>query len=89
MEIGEIKMNCKPQDLAYVVGSCIEEQNGMVVRVERMGVNGFGWWEVTFSGSVVTRAGKIANGIAQIHDDYLRPINGVPVTDDVHDEVPA
>lgn len=82
-------MNVKKGDLAYVVGSCIEEQNGMVVQVECMGINGPGWWEVTFNGIVVTRAGKIANGIAQIHDDYLRPISGVPVTDDVGDEVMA
>ncbi len=82
-------MNCKPGDLAYVTGSGLPEQNGMVVKVEEVGRNGPSWWVVSFRGVVQTRNGGLAVGRAQVPDANLRPISGVPVTDDVDIEVPA
>lgn len=84
-------MNCKPGDLAYVVGSSIEEQNGMIVTVERVGRNGMPWWVVSFRGFVITRQGHLANGSAQVPDEYLRPINGVPLDEEISEDmkVPA
>ncbi|BEH18874.1 hypothetical protein [Burkholderia pseudomallei] len=82
-------MNCKPGDLAYVTGSGIPEQNGMVVKVEEAGANGPSWWVVSFRGAVQTRTGRVAFGRAQVLDANLRPISGVPVSDDVYNEVPA
>ncbi|MCA8045498.1 hypothetical protein [Burkholderia arboris] len=82
-------MNCKPGDFAYTVGAPLPEQNGLIVKVESVGSNGIPWWEVSFRGAVKTGCGGIAFGRAQVPDRYLRPISGVPVTDDVEDEVTA
>jgi hypothetical protein len=82
-------MNCKPGDLAYTVGSPLHEQNGMVVQVEYVSPRGAPWWVVSFRGAVVTREGRTVHGRAQVRDENLRPISGVPVADDVTDEVTA
>ncbi|MCA8242851.1 hypothetical protein [Burkholderia sp. AU32262] len=82
-------MNCKPGDLAFTVGSPLHEQNGMVVQVVGLSPRGAPWWVVSFRGAVETREGLIAHGRAQVRDANLRPISGVPVTDDIEDEVTA
>lgn len=82
-------MRCKPGDLAYTVGSPLHEQNGMVVQVECVSPRGAPWWVVSFRGAVETREGRTAHGRAQVRDENLRPISGVPVTDDLTCEVTA
>lgn len=88
-------MNCKPGDLAYMTASDFPENVGRVVEVTNDGYacDG-GWvWNVV---SVVPLKGWIpgtervsVSCTLEAFDDELRPISGVPVTDDVSDEVPA
>ncbi|MCM2493294.1 hypothetical protein ACVCIH_17740 [Burkholderia glumae] len=83
-------MNCKPGDLAYIVGG-FPENFGAVVEVmgsepDRSVKHGFVVWEVKFSGQLRGRC-RTAKGLGAIPDRYLRPISGVPLTDDMTDEV--
>jgi hypothetical protein len=103
-------MNCKPGDLAYIVGLKFSVENiGMVVEVIRPAVPkeifhsktgksvGLGTchraWVIRSCGKpIVWRTPDCELGmfdIAPIGDENLRPISGVPVTEDVEDEVPA
>jgi hypothetical protein len=84
-----MKTRCKVGDLAYVVGSSRPEQNGMIVEVVREGQNGHPWWMVKFRGFVVTMRGNIVFGAAQVLDEYLRPLDGLPVDEDTREELTA
>ncbi|MBJ9593209.1 hypothetical protein [Burkholderia seminalis] len=93
-------MNCKPGDLAYVTSG---KEAGSVVQVlrpwgefPRLGH----LWTVEFSHDVATvvpsffsidgfRKSGETKRVLQCPDDWLRPIGGVPVTDDIEDEVTA
>ncbi|MDN8081186.1 hypothetical protein QZN30_17625 [Burkholderia multivorans] len=90
-------MNCKPGDLAYVTRG---REAGSVVTVLRAWGEypGFGHlWTVEFSHDVATVVpiadalfeSGLRKKVLQCPDDCLRPISGVPITDNVEDEVTA
>lgn len=95
-------MNVKPGDLAIVVWDDIAENIGRIVLVEGPaeldGSEGPGfWWDVIAKGQPVaynyhgSTPGSI-NGYsleAEILDSNLRPVSGLPITDDVSNEVTA
>lgn len=87
-------MNCKPGDLAYVVeGASI----GAVVQVEKaappMKTGDPAW--ICKSRSPLRCAprdkwlGDQEATVFRVRDSWLRPISGVPVHDEEHDEVKA
>lgn len=92
-------MNCKPGDLAMIVrniegGSPYQREVyalliGRTVRVLQAGPNGFGFdtWSIEEPICVVFRRRGIR--FVGVEDHTLMPISGIPVTDDVKDEVPA
>ncbi|WP_104012204.1 hypothetical protein [Burkholderia anthinoferrum] len=88
-------MNCKPGDLAYMTASDFPENVGHVVKVTNDGFEGDGGW-VWVIESTVPLKGWIS-GTQQVStsrtlgalDAELRPISGVPMTDDIEDEVTA
>jgi hypothetical protein len=90
-------MNCKPGDLAYVVRSRIPENIGMVIEIKRVCPhNGIGYWQYfvtkpTFGEYTDTGAIHLfpAGTTFSIGDERVRPISGVPVHDEVTDEVAA
>jgi hypothetical protein len=80
-------MNCKPGDLAYIVRSARPETVGVVVEVlEPITHRGTPMWRVR-----AVRPVKKMNGDfgyeGDIEDDRLRPISGVPVNDEVTDDI--
>lgn len=87
-------MNCKPGDLAY---SVVEPYKGRVFEV----VSFWGdyqdhpLWNVRACEPLLKfKAGRrdCPGGVSRdgcMYDQWLRPISGVPITDDVKDEVPA
>lgn len=94
-------MNCKPGDLAYIAVDPHNPQDiGKVVQVVRAAIDWVdeslpeweciaksdigGYWNGTEDGR-----GFIAGGVVDIPDAWLRPISGVPVHDEQHDEVSA
>nr|WP_164465573.1 hypothetical protein [Burkholderia gladioli] len=96
-------MNCKPGDLAYVVRARNAENVGAIVEVLHVAVHGVDFvsssdapghvWMVR-SRRLLARA--TANGRPlppalerPFADACLRPIGGVPVTDEVEDEAPV
>ncbi|KVE11182.1 hypothetical protein WI92_00655 [Burkholderia vietnamiensis] len=88
-------MNCKPGDLAYLTASDFPENVGRVVEVTNDGYAGVGGWvwavvsTVPLKGWILdTWQVSVSRNLA-VPDHDLRPINGVPVTDDVEDEVTA
>jgi len=89
-------MNCKPGDLAYITHQSAAAPNlGRIVEVieARPARNGWALWLVTSvapMNGIDPETGKPATtqrGV--IPDAWLRPISGVPVTDDVTDEAVA
>jgi hypothetical protein len=95
-------MNCKPGDLAYVIrAETTPEMIGMVVTVLRMAIDGEevcgrrfavmepGW--VVEANSLIPARG--CDGILRhlkrraVADRNLRPISGVPVNDEVTDDI--
>ncbi|WP_175683860.1 hypothetical protein [Burkholderia cenocepacia] len=88
-------MNCKPGDLAYLVASDFQENIGRIVEVTKQGwmEDGRWVWTVTSSapltGWILEPLSVGRSTMVNVFDDELRPISGVPVTDDVKDEVPA
>ena len=86
-------MNCKPGDLAYVVSvddAQFAENIGHVVAVLRCA--GFDdYWEIEAQQPLLGFVdGEYRYGIdGCIRDQNLRPISGVPVHDDIRDEVTA
>jgi hypothetical protein len=89
-------MNCKPGDLAIVIKASRESNIGKIVRVLRLysreekGVA----WEVECE-TVVEVVGIFNQRPARRNpekaliawDDWLRPISGVPVNDEVTDDI--
>lgn len=86
-------MNCKPGDLAYLSSDCVDEGKIVEVLHAIAPINGLPAWRckardplrVTYE-----RSGK--DGVSAdlcVMDQYLRPINGVPITEDAKDEVTA
>lgn len=86
-------MNVKPGDLAYVVCG---DQSGAVVTVEKTAEpfpDGSSAWVATSREPLETvkrksRARSMSSRF-RVRDSWLRPISGIPVTDDVTDEVTA
>ncbi|MGB8422210.1 hypothetical protein [Paraburkholderia sp.] len=83
-------MNCKPGDLAYVVGD-IPEAGLVVTVVKAFGQDyefGFGFcWTVESREPQKTLRGFITR--FEVPDSNLRPISGVPVNEEVTEEVTA
>jgi hypothetical protein len=88
-------MNCKPGDLAYIVKSILPENIGRIVEVVRLlyldSPDG-PVWIVRGSTPLARSAFRGAirlEGSAErpFIDAWLRPISGVPVCDDVKDEI--
>lgn len=87
-------MNCKPGDLAFIV---VGHNRGHIVEVLSAAgeFNGDAVWNVRaprklpsfWNGDPGRPGGDVMEG--QARDRNLRPISGVPVTDDVEDEVVA
>lgn len=87
-------LRCKPGDLAVTVGMVSPENNGVIVEVESVaGEDRYGVvWNVRHRTPMRVDSGPhvdrwTTNG--EIHDCNLRPISGVPVHDEVNDEVTA
>lgn len=85
-------MNCKPGDLAFLSSDCVDE--GVVVEVLRAVVQDpskLPAWHCKSRTPIRcttqrTRSDVLATDVC-IEDRYLRPISGVPVHDEQHDEV--
>ena len=87
-------MNCKPGDLAYIVSSLFPENVGKVVKVIELATawNGNEGWicEVCTPLKALKPEGAIkAEKRIHCRDSSLRPISGVPIHDEEHDEVTA
>lgn len=86
-------MNCKPGDLAIMVSSEIQENIGLIFEVISLHIeasNEYGKpvWNITSPRKTMSGDGELSqDGIA--FDSQLRPITGLPITDDVTDEVAA
>lgn len=85
-------MNCKPGDLAYIVKAPFGGPIGSVVEVEKpFGTEprfGFAWY-VKSSRPIPTRElGYRTDGVV-VPDDWMRPISGVPIEDEVTEEITA
>ena len=86
-------MNCKPGDLAILISSDIPENIGVVFEIVSLDLEcsaycGEPVWNVT--GPRETRCiGGPASRDGFARDSNLRPISGIPMTDDVTDEVVA
>jgi hypothetical protein len=85
---------CKPGDLAFVNDSNKASHIGMVVKTERIDVEGtaqFGepCWLVTFNGVVVGNNDEVLVGQAICPDRDLTPITGLPIDEEITDQVPA
>ncbi|MCA7962520.1 hypothetical protein LGM54_06080 [Burkholderia cenocepacia] len=96
-------MNCKPGILAYIVSCDFKCNVGAVVEVlgpaepdddQEIGF----WWRVRATGlcplaysAYGEKSDKLSGFDVEVdcHDDNLRPITGLPITDDVEDEVTA
>ena len=92
-------MNCKPGDLAILVGG-YPENVGAIVEVIESDVDATAYygrqlWIVMVTGRELrvrprdSSSTKMGRGRCTALDSQLRPISGVPVTDDVSDEVTA
>ena len=89
-------MNCKPGDLAIVVrADGAPAAVGRIVEVvcPAPDVDGLPAWLVQFQGVSPVRSkttGATTLGVdADCPDAWLRPISGVPVEEEQHDEVTA
>lgn len=81
-------MNCKPGILAYVVFALHAECIGKVVRViKAASFLGVDCWQVEFEGAMPVCLLDLDERFAM--DSWLRPISGVPLHDEQHDEVSA
>jgi hypothetical protein len=94
-------MNCKPGDLAIIVWSHCPENIGRIVEVIRPAIRGIDFFAGE-TGNLITwvvkadrplvRRGPHYEPIPPAYersylDDCLRPVTGLPITDDVTDEV--
>lgn len=80
-------MNCKPGDLAIVIQALPEHQD-VIGRI----VNVLAWdsaeadWEIGFSGALPASCEPYAHIFCA--DDSLRPVSGLPDTEDTDTEQP-
>jgi len=91
-------MNCKPGDLAIVIGDDDDQNVGRIVRVvgPAKWVDGSAWWCSVEGAPLLVRQYDdyertyLANN-ADIYDDRLRPITGLPLDEEtpVEHEVTA
>lgn len=91
-------MNCKPGDLAIMIRTLLPENIGKIVEVlEPLGDDaGLGFrWKVKILSPCRTMSvidfQSISYGMTTggVPDAWLRPVSGLPITDDVTDEVTA
>ncbi|VWB07636.1 hypothetical protein [Burkholderia lata] len=91
-------MNCKPGDLAYVTYATQFQNIGRVIEVIRKSSDGdYGpEWVCRSSGIVVAWDEFLQKNLEapagtefMAPDAHLRPITGLPITDDIKDEVTA
>lgn len=92
-------MNCKPGDLAILIHASLEENIGKIVKVlssARGNADGMPWWHIScesmeFGTGVVDGMRLPINRFNSLEcpDAWLRPISGIPMTEDVTDEVVA
>ncbi|MBR8344680.1 hypothetical protein [Burkholderia ambifaria] len=80
-------MNCKPGDLAYVIASTIPENIGRVVEIVKWSEY-MRMWECRSRDPMRLKSGEFLTEHF-CEDSRLRPISGVPLTDDVSGEVSA
>lgn len=86
-------MNCKPGDLAYLSHHC--EAEGTIVEVISAAINhgsDLPAWNCRSRTPVncwmtVSKVNRLTTQFI-VEDQYLRPISGVPVEDEQHDEAP-
>lgn len=91
-----MKLNCKPGDIAYLVRAELPENIGKVVEVVRLhdretrhkGIV----WQVNHAGKMntvdaCTGLPTTLKGTLVCPDSWLRPIGGVPVEDEVKDDI--
>jgi len=91
-----MKLNCKPGDLAIVVRSDVNGDIGTIVEVlHRSFVDDDGDHQWLTKWPRPTRAFGHHSGREMlvvetfIPDAWLRPVSGLPITDDIKDEVTA
>ena len=87
-------MNCKPGDMAIIMKAPLSKDGapiGMIVEVTNQWATdrrfGHCWWCI-----VPRKVETVGLGLmpaCHIADDWLRPVSGLPITDDVIDEVTA
>lgn len=96
-------MNCKSGDLAIVIGGAILENLGKIVTVVKLSMPGdrvddmtiYGGstpaWQVTGNLWTCDLRGWHGHYTSNLHygDEFLKPLPGLPITDDVTDEVTA
>nr|DAF77184.1 MAG TPA: hypothetical protein [Caudoviricetes sp.]DAH57960.1 MAG TPA: hypothetical protein [Caudoviricetes sp.] len=92
-------MNVKAGDLAYIVGTAVPENNGHIVEVLFRDPEGTIWdseprWVVKSAGPKLLGASEktgeqVEAVVGSLPDACLRPISGVPVHDEQHNEVTA
>ncbi|UEP23132.1 hypothetical protein LL999_23080 [Burkholderia ambifaria] len=86
-------MNCKPGDLAIMVTSGIKENIGKIFEVlgpasHETTFFGHFSWRVRASSPALDNAGEFTL-VGTAFDAHLRPVSGLPITDDIKDEVTA
>lgn len=86
-------MNCKPGDLAIMVRSGIRENIGKIFEVlepapRESAIFGSFSWKVRASSPTLDNEGEFTL-VGTAYDADLRPITGLPLTDDVTDGVTA
>ncbi|WP_186084891.1 hypothetical protein [Burkholderia gladioli] len=97
-------MNCKPGDMAIITRTRSGKGVGRIVEVVRLAVHGEifvtrngrraranleGWGVCWVIRAERLKWGKYAVAERPFPDAYLRPVSGLPMTDDVTDEVVA
>lgn len=89
--MGEV-MNCKPGDLAIVIKASVPQNIGKIVRVLCAKESGVSWF-IDCDAEYVTRAGRVVRRDPMrdlfAPDAWLKPVSGLPITDDVTNEVTA
>lgn len=80
-------MNVKPDDLAIVIKSPHGVAIGSIVKVMFLSLWGPTYWVCEFQRPVERLDGSIGN-MASCDDAWLRPISGIPDTEDADTEQP-
>ena len=87
-------MNCKPGDLAYLSSDCVDE--GVIVEVlssARSSAAGLPAWNCRSRSPIDCTTERTRRNVHTaefvVEDCYLRPISGVPVHDEQHEEITA